>query len=273
MADYDLAAMARAAGINVQKVFAAIEITQALEDDLFHIVYPIVLAYRQSIGYVEDTWAASQMTKAVVESMLATVAGYGVAAVATASPKVGPWAERVERWHRTRWTGVVKGAVRLDISTILAAGDVQKFVEAATQTNVGLIRGLSDDVYKRIEQIVWKSYADGDTAGTLAKKLREGIGFGKARARLIARDQLGKYSGQLDKARHEQAGIDMFEWKTVGDGVPPTRQTHQDLNGKRFRYSKPPAIGLPGQPIQCRCKGKAVLFTAEEEAELAAAGL
>jgi SPP1 gp7 family putative phage head morphogenesis protein len=271
MADYDLAAMAKAAGVNITKVLAAIEATQSIEDELYAIIVPIVRAYLDSIGYVEDRWTEAQLSRTVVEGLLATVAGYGTRAVLIAEPKVEPWAERVERWHRQRWTGVVKSAVRLDITPILAAGDVQKHVEAATARNVALIRNLNASTYAKIERLVWTAYADGSTGGQLAKILRDEVGLERKRARLIARDQLGKYSGALDQARHEQAGIDQYEWKTVGDGVPPTRATHQALNGKRFKWSKPPSIGHPGQPIQCRCKAKAVLFTAEEEAELAAA--
>jgi len=272
MADFDLEAMAKAAGINVPKVLAAIETTQALETELYAIIYPMISAYRQSLGYVEDTWGASQVTQNVVKGMLATVASYGEQAVLTATPKVGQWAERVEKWHRQRWSGVIKAATRLDVSQILAAGDVQKLVEATTQTNVGLIKGLSDDIYKRIEQTVWKAYADGDGPAKLAKTLREKMEFAPARAKLIARDQLGKYSGALDKARHEEAGLEEYKWKTVGDDR--VRPTHKANNGKRFSYKKkPPSTGHPGEDIQCRCKAQAILFSAAEEAELEAAGL
>lgn len=272
MADYDLEAMAREAGINVPKILAAIETTQALETELYAIVYPMINAYRQSLGYVEDTWNASQVTKSVVDSILATVASYGEAAVLIAAPKVGQWAERVEAWHRNRWRGVVKAATRLDVSTLLSQGDVQKLVEATTERNVALIKGLSSDIYKRIETTVWTAYADGTNSQQLAKTLRTQMEFAPARAKLIARDQLGKYSGALDQARHAEAGLTFYKWKTVGDDR--VRPTHKANNGKRFSYQKkPPNTGHPGEDIQCRCKAQAILFSPEEEAELEALGL
>lgn len=267
MADFDLAAMARAAGIRVNKLLAQIEATNGKEEDLYRIILPIVRAYLDSVDYLEGRWSASQLSQAVVEGILATVSGYGLRAVLQAEPLVGQWAQEVEAWHRRRWTGVVKGATRLDIGPILQAGDVRKIVEARTQQNVALIRGLSDEVYKRIERIVWNAYADGTTPQQLARTLRDDIGFAKKRARLIARDQLGKYSGALDKARQEQAGIDSYVWKSVGDDR--VRPKHRENNGKRFSWSKRPAqTGHPGEDIQCRCKAKAVLLTVDEEAEV-----
>lgn len=272
MADYDLATLAREAGIKVNRILAAIETTQALEDELFAIIYPLVTGYRQSIGYVEDTWRAQQMTQTAVQGMLATVEGYGLREVITAEPKVGQWVERVERWHRNRWSGVVKAATRLDVSAILSQGDVRVQVEAATQRNVALIKGLNSDLYKKIESTVWTAYGDGTPAKALAKQLRDDVDIGKSRSRLIARDQLGKYSGALDKARHTEAGLGEYDWKTVGDDH--VRPKHKANNGKRFSWSKRPAnTGHPGEDIQCRCKAQAILFSAEEEAELAAAGL
>ena len=272
MADFDLEAMAREAGINVPKILAAIETTQSLETELYAIIYPMINAYRQSLGYVEDTWNASQVTKSVVESVLATVASYGEAAVLVAAPKVGQWAERVEKWHRQRWRGVVKAAVRLDVESLLEQGSVRKIVEARTETNVALIKGLSGDIYKRIETTVWKAYSDGDTGRMLAKTLRTQMEFAPARAKLIARDQLGKYSGALDEARHTEAGLEFYKWKTVGDDR--VRPTHKANNGKRFSYKKkPPHTGHPGEDIQCRCKAQAILFSPEEEAELEALGV
>lgn len=271
MGDFDLAAMARAAGVKVNKLLAAIEATKGLEDDLYAILYPMVNAYRQSLGYFQDQWATASQTQALVESMLVTGFSTGRALAVRAEPDLGDWSRRVEKWHRQRWVGVVKGATRLDITPILEQGDVRELVEAQTKINVGLIKGLSEDIEKRIGAVVWKAYADGTTAKPLGKALREEFSFAPKRARLIARDQLGKYSGALDKARQTQAGIDEYEWSTVGDDH--VRPKHRENNRKRFTWAKRPpnGTGHPGEDVQCRCKAKAVLFTAEEEAELAAA--
>lgn len=273
MADFNLAALSRAAGIRIQKVLAAIEVTQALEDELYAILYPIVNAYRQQLGYIEDAWQIRTITSSTVETIIQNSFIPGRTLIARSEPKFEGWSKRVEAWQRRRWVGVVKGATRLDIEPILAQGDVRALVEAQTKTNVGLIKGLATDIETKINTDVWQAYKDGLDGRALGKQLRESYNFAPARARLIAYDQLGKYSGALDKVRHTQAGLSEYIWATVGDDR--VRPLHRAVNGKRFEYGKPPAtIGEePGQPIRCRCKAKAVLFSTEEEAELQAAGL
>lgn len=267
MNEFDLIAMAREAGLKAAKILSAIETTDALETELYSIIWQMISAYRQSIGMIEDRWEIDQLTKETVSAILADATVAGTAVAVNIEPAVDNWARRVERWHRTRWAGVVKSSLRLDIEPILAQGDVRRLVEAATQRNVGLITGLANEIEKKIYTRVWTAYADGTNARQLAKELRADIGFAPKRAKLIARDQLGKFSGALDKARHQQAGLDEYIWRTVGDDH--VRPRHRANNGKRFSWGKRPAsTGHPGEDINCRCKASAVIYTAEEEAEL-----
>jgi len=37
------------------------------------------------------------------------------------------------------------------------------------------------------------------------------------------------------------------------------RPRHQELDGKEFDYDNPPAEGLPGQPVGCRCFAESVI--------------
>lgn len=279
MADYDLGQMAKASGIRIAKLLGAIEVTQSLEDDLYAILYPIINAYRQQIGYVEDAWSIGVMTRAAVESILQTAFTPARVMVERVEPQLQGWSERVEAWQRRRWVGTVKAATRLNIEPILAQGDVRDLVTAQTKTNVSLIKNLSGETESRIERDVWKAYADGTNGRDLAKQLRDTYDFAPARARLIAYDQLGKFSGSLDKARHTQAGLDKYHWKTVGDDrVRPThkanaiRQTEYGVGVYEYGHP-PPNTGEPGQDIRCRCKAQAILFTGEEEAQLEAMGL
>jgi len=264
--------MAHEAGVKVTKVLAMIEATKALEDDLYSIIRPMVAAYMQRIGYIEDVWASGQVTQQIVTGMMTTLGEAGAVTLATIGPKLEDWATDVERWHRRRWAGVVKGATRLDIEPIMAMGDVRKQVEAATMRNVAYITKLDDDIRTAIEARVAQAYQDGTNARQLAKSLREDLDFAPKRARLIASDQMGKYSGSLDKARHTQAGLDRYKWRTVGDDR--VRPKHVANNNKVFTWGKPPpSTGEPGQDIRCRCKAQAIIYSEAEEAEFAAEGL
>ena len=76
--------------------------------------------------------------------------------------------------------------------------------------------------------------------------------------RLIARDQVSKLNGQLNRARQVSAGIEKFVWRTQRD--PRVRDAHEAIDGGVFSWTDgAPEIGFPGEPIQCRCYGLAVI--------------
>jgi SPP1 gp7 family putative phage head morphogenesis protein len=68
------------------------------------------------------------------------------------------------------------------------------------------------------------------------------------RAKLIARDQVGKLNGQLNKTRQKAAGFDKYEWQTMQD--KRVRPKHQALNGTIRTWGE----GIePGFEVACRC--------------------
>jgi SPP1 gp7 family putative phage head morphogenesis protein len=85
----------------------------------------------------------------------------------------------------------------------------------------------------------------------MAEEIGRRFEVSESRAALIARDQVGKFYGALNAARQQDVGITHFLWRTAND--ERVRPEHIELNGERFAWSKPPAEGMPGQPINCRC--------------------
>lgn len=268
---YNLEQMAHEAGIKVSKLMAVIEPTAVLEDELYAVLWPIIDSYRRQFGYVEAAWTDT-LTVRGVEAILATTAAPAAALLAAVEPDVEQWATRVEQWHRQRWRGVVRGAVRLDIGPLLEIEPIRKALEVSTKNNVALITKLNADVYARIEQQMWSSYRAGTNSRTLAKQLRADFEFAKPRALLIAQDQTAKYADALDEARAAEAGLEFYKWRDMGDGV--VRPTHKANNGKTFRNdTPPPKTGHPGHEPRCRCKRRMVVLSDSEEAMLQAEGL
>ena len=125
---------------------------------------------------------------------------------------------------------------------------------------MALIKNVSDDVLKRVEMTVYNGIIAAKPAKQLAAELTADFGFAQRRAKLIARDQASKFNSDLNRIRHEQAGISDYIWSTSLD--ERVRPLHKKLEGKRFTYGKPtPAEGggQPGQPINCRCVARAVV--------------
>ncbi len=76
-------------------------------------------------------------------------------------------------------------------------------------------------------------------------------------ANLIARDQISKLNGQLNKTRQTSAGISKFVWRTQQDDR--VRDEHEALAGKTFGWEEGAGGLIPGEPINCRCWGEAVI--------------
>lgn len=94
------------------------------------------------------------------------------------------------------------------------------------------------------------------------------------RARLIARDQMGKFSGALDRTRAAKLGGEYYQWRSVQD--QRVRKDHEEWNGKYFRrdgrqvnadgslYTEsdrrdPEIKEAPKDGVRCRCSAAWVL--------------
>ena len=110
---------------------------------------------------------------------------------------------------------------------------------------------------QRIGGIVREGFTAGTRHEVLARRIDEALGIGERRALLIARDQTNKLNGQLTEARQRAVGVERYTWQTAQDRR--VRDDHAMLQGQEFAWDKPPSIGHPGQPIQCRCVAVPVL--------------
>lgn len=79
---------------------------------------------------------------------------------------------------------------------------------------------------------------------------------GNTRARLIARDQVSKATGELNKLRQREVGVSRYRWTSGDERVRPD---HEANSGKVFEWSSPPSTGHPGEDVQCRCTAVAIV--------------
>jgi len=79
----------------------------------------------------------------------------------------------------------------------------------------------------------------------------------RRRAKLIARDQIGKLNGRINASRLTSIGIDKFIWRTSKD--ERVRPDHRKREGKIYEFSNPPNGEIPGTPINCRCFAEPVI--------------
>ncbi len=139
-------------------------------------------------------------------------------------------------------------------------------IQAFVRENVSFITSITDEYFSDVEQSVMRNVKAGNPPSRIAKELRDVFNLTNNRARLIARDQTGKFHSRLTRLRYEGAGLDRYVWRTLKDGR--VRDDHEDLEGKVFEFSNPPVTvttgrragqrNNPGEDIQCRCYAEPV---------------
>jgi SPP1 gp7 family putative phage head morphogenesis protein len=114
-----------------------------------------------------------------------------------------------------------------------------------------------------VEDTVWREFVNQTPRNDIAKMLQEQLDIGKSRAELIARDQTVKLSGELNRLRQQQAGIDQYTWRH--SGKVNFRPEHKARDGKVFDWNDPPADGHPGNAINCGCTAQAYIDLSEDD--------
>lgn len=155
----------------------------------------------------------------------------------------------VAEWNARQMNGQLKGIAEIDLfgSEPWLGREMGAFV----QSNVDLITSLPDQYLDQVGQMVATSVRSGLRVEEIAKNLYDRFDVSESRARLIARDQIGKFNGQLTELRQKDVGVKGYIWRGVGDSRE--RPTHLANNNRRFTWDDPPATGHPGDDIQCRC--------------------
>lgn len=162
--------------------------------------------------------------------------------------------------HTKQFMTSARRAFGIDLGSVISEGDLEDYLEAAALRNASLIRGMADDLLKRVAQETTGALIAGRSAKNLQEVLKRQLEISDSRARLIARDQSGKLTSDLNAIRQQQAGIESYIWRTSQD--ERVRPRHRDLQGKEYKYGEPTGAedGLPpGQPVQCRCVAQGVV--------------
>ncbi len=165
------------------------------------------------------------------------------------------FAKRTATYQRIQLGKQVRAALGVDV--FLQDRALKSLTEAFIDANVGLIKDIGDKLATDIEFTTMRAVQSGMLHPDLAKQLKARFGFSEERAKLIARDQIGKAYGQINAARQRELGVEEFIWRSVRDRR--VRHEHAERDGKTYSYAKPPDGELPGEPVLCRCFAEPVL--------------
>lgn len=158
----------------------------------------------------------------------------------------------VDNYNRGEFEQVLKS---MQINAFGAERWYNEYSRQWIDENLALIKSIREDTLRRIQselrEAVSSTLERGVQTKLLANRIRDLSGVTEKRARLIARDQVGKLNGRLTEYRQRGAGIKEYRWSTSNDSR--VREAHAEREGQIFKWDKPPFDGHPGQPINCRC--------------------
>lgn len=117
--------------------------------------------------------------------------------------------------------------------------------------NVELIKSIDQRYFSEVEGVVQRGFQSGRRPEEMAREIASRYEVSLSRANLIAKDQVGKLAGQMDRLRQTDLGVTHYIWRTAKD--ERVRDEHAEREGERFAWEDPPEDGHPGEPIRCRC--------------------
>jgi SPP1 gp7 family putative phage head morphogenesis protein len=149
----------------------------------------------------------------------------------------------------------------LGVDPIKNVAGMSDLLDMMTSDNVNLIKSIHADLFESVEVIVRDGFRGGDRNATITKAIKERFGVTRNKAKLLARDQISKMNGQLERLTAKENGVKKYIWHTNFDGRE--RPDHAKLDGEVFSWDKPPITvttgkrsgerNHPGEDIQCRC--------------------
>ena len=185
--------------------------------------------------------------------------------------------QKTSKWNDAQWQNSLKAMLGVDVYS--PERFLASHIKAFVNENATLITKLTEGTYHDVAQVLTAGIRRGDRVETIKKELLswsdlESGRFRKAetRARLIARDQIGKLNGELTMNRQTALGITEYTWRTSMDErvrgnpsglYPKSDPSHYDREGKVYKWASPPEGGHPGEAIQCRCWAEPI-FDEEE---------
>lgn len=151
---------------------------------------------------------------------------------------------------------------------------IDDYLTGAINQNVSLIQSIPSQYLERVETMVMTNTLAGNRPSVIEKQLVKEFGITENRAKLIARDQTAKLSGDLSEKRQKAAGFEYFQWVDSDDERVRTRHRRiadavTKYGSGVYRWDKLPLSDQgvpikPGQDYQCRCIARPV---SEEEVQ------
>lgn len=152
------------------------------------------------------------------------------------------------------YQNIKRQTAKFGLTPVKVNEDIEGYIASKIKENVALIKTLNGTYKSQIERMVYQYVNHEIDVPEMTDAISKYDNMTVNHARLIARDQAGKITGQMDTYRAKKAGAEKYIWQSVEDDR--VRERHQELDRTVQRYDDPDGGDdgeLPGEPIQCRC--------------------
>lgn len=173
------------------------------------------------------------------------------------------FAGRTSSFQKSQLLRQTKAALGVDL--FIPELGLAPLIDGFVSENVSLIGSIPEKLFSDVESTITRGLQRGTSIRDLTSQISKQFNLGRNRARLIARDQIGSLTAQLNKTRQTAIGVTKYRWRNVGD--ERVRDAHDSREGEIFLWKNPPDGGHPGEDVQCRCSPEPVfdeLQTAHE---------
>lgn len=173
------------------------------------------------------------------------------------------FAERTETYQRIQMGRQVQAVLGADV--FISNRTLFARLEGFAQENAELIKDIGEELTRKVAKSTTRAIQSGTLHPDLAKELENAYGFARNRAKLVARDQVGKLYSALNRDRYRDLGTEKYIWRTSND--ERVRDSHQGFNGETYSWHKGSPEGHPGEPILCRCYAEPIFDPILEEVD------
>lgn len=126
---------------------------------------------------------------------------------------------RAEAQTTTKFIKGVNQSVGIDYTKMLKSQGLEDIMQSSLDETSALITGMANEHIKSVQSIVAQGMANGIAPTSIADDIVERTGISKRKAKLIAREQVARVNGAVDRARAQQVGLKKYRWNTSKDGL------------------------------------------------------
>lgn len=168
--------------------------------------------------------------------------------------------------NKTEKKNMKRMAARLgfNVEPLMHDRDLSPYFRNVVDENVGLIRSIPKQHLEVLKNGLVNAITRDMSHDFIRKMIQKNFAVTRSKAKVIARDQVGKLNGAINQYRQQQLGGKRYVW----DGAMDERERpdHKRLQGKTFRWDSPPIVdrksgrrGHPGEDYCCRCRARMIV--------------